>query len=86
VNVLNRLISDRHTFFSTPSDQGVSGIPGLLGFVAAPIVGMMKLASGAMHDLTPEHMASFNRKYKDVPTVKYYSVTSTFNPWFTHLF
>jgi triacylglycerol lipase len=46
---------------------------------------MMKAASGALTDLTPEHMASFNRKYKDVPTVKYYSVTSTFTPTMFYL-
>jgi len=61
------------------------GFTGLIGFAAAPIVGIMKAASGAMEDLTPERMASFNQKYKDVPTVKYYSVMSTFKPWFNHL-
>jgi hypothetical protein len=85
VIVPNQLVSDRHIFVSAP-DRGISGITGLIGLAAAPIVGMMKVASGAMLDLTPEHMASFNQKYKDVPTVKYYSVTSTFKPWINHLF
>ena len=85
VIVQNQLAKSMH-IFSVVSDRGISGITGLIGLAAAAaIVGMMKVASGAMVDLTPENMALFNR-YKDVPTVKYHSVTSTFKPWLNHLF
>ncbi|KAJ7191151.1 Alpha/Beta hydrolase protein [Mycena pura] len=50
-----------------------------------PIVEMMNVSFNAMANLTPEYMASFNRKYKNVPAVKYYSVTSTFMPQMNHL-
>ncbi|KAJ7191152.1 Alpha/Beta hydrolase protein [Mycena pura] len=62
------------------------GYTGIIGLATTPIVEMTKVASNAMANLTPEYMASFNRKYKDVPTVKYYSVTSTFTPRMNHLF
>jgi len=62
------------------------GYTGLIGLATEPLFGMAKVASKAMADLTPEYMASFNRKYKDVPTVKYYSVSSAFTPWTNHLF
>ena len=85
LNVLNQLVSDSNNSTVTLPEQ-FSGFTGLIGLAASPIVGIMKAVSGAMDDLAPERMAVFNQKYKDVPTVKYYSVTSTFKPWFNHLF
>ncbi|KAJ7191150.1 Alpha/Beta hydrolase protein [Mycena pura] len=62
------------------------GYIGLLGLSLTPIVDLMNDSYNAMANLTPEYMAFFNRKYKNVPTVKYYSVTSTFTPQENHLF
>ncbi|KAJ7189425.1 Alpha/Beta hydrolase protein [Mycena pura] len=44
-----------------------------------PIVEMMNVSFNAMVNLTPEYMFSFNRRYKNVPTVKYYSLIQPMN-------
>ena len=46
----------------------------------------MEVIAPAMDDLKPESMKRFNELYKDVAGIKYFSVTSKFDPWPIHIY
>ncbi|KAI5995744.1 Alpha/Beta hydrolase protein [Pisolithus orientalis] len=79
------------TTVSTPHyGSPIASLSESLGFVSRLscqlLLSCLSGSGKAMNDMTPEHMENFNARYKNVPGIKYYSVTSKFQPFVNHIF